>query len=189
MCNKVYAQKSSVGSRIYFPELYGISIPSASNNAQINSGFIFSSAVEYRLPQSHWFMRFNYDDLNNRYTSNGTTNYSNIIRDRMSNNFLVLGGGYRTHIHDKLAFYGIAQAGMSISGYNKGFETENGIILTPVSNTAPSVKLALGSEYYLFKGFAINIEVSQYNILQRTGFDHSRFHALSLSLGITTTLF
>ena len=183
-----YAQTNNPGSRIYFPELYGLSTANNTNDAHINSGFLFSSAVEYRFYKSNWFVRFNYDDLNNRYKAIGVTNYSNIIDGKISNNFLLLGAGYRI-TQKKMAWYTVCQPGLVISGYNTAEQIGQGISLIEKSKTVPGLKLALGAEYYLFNGFAINAETAYYNIFSETGFDHSRFHPISFSLGITTTLF
>ena len=188
LLNKAQGQRDDIGSRIFFPELYGISSPSAAGGYHINKGFVFSSAAEYRFYNDNWFCRFNYDELNNHYDGEHTDIYSNIITGKTTNAFLLIGAGYRFS-QKKFAYYLLFQPGLAISGYNTTAQDATGIILVDKSATNPGLKTAFGAEYYFTNGFAINAEAGYYRVLGPAGIEGSGYHPLSLSLGITTTLF
>ena len=186
---KVFAQVEDISSRFYFPGSVGIGYPLSNGHTRLNNGLSINTAIEYRPTYSNdVFFRIDYDALNNNYTSFAPTIPTNIIKGKLSTDFLVIGAGYRGNF-GKWAIYGIIQPGLGIHSFVRAVSMPNGIVLNNVINTHLAVKGDIGIEYYITRHFAAVFDPSLYKIFSNSGFSisHSKFGAFNI--GITTSIF
>jgi len=187
--SRAAAQNEPVTSRLYFPGLIGIGIPSGDEQTSIQSGFALNTAVEYRpVYADAVFFRFNYDNITNHYNNLVQPIPTNINHGKLSANFFLLGAGYRQKI-DRLGVYVLAQPGYSNSVYDVVATTATGISLSNTNSDHFSAKAAMGIEYYIVPHFALVLEPSYYHIFKTSRGFVLNPNYVSYSVGFTTTLF
>lgn len=185
---KAFSQTEDITSRFYFPGSLGISVPFNNVHTRLNDGLAVNTAIEYRPTYiNDVFYRIDYDALNNNYISNVPTIPTNIIKGKLSSDFLVVGAGYREKF-GRWALYGLIQPGLGIHTFERAFVTPNGILLTNTTNSRLAVKADLGGEYYITRHFAAVFDPSFYKIFSHTGFNNSHSRFVGFNIGITTTI-
>jgi hypothetical protein len=189
LINKASAQKEGISSRFYFPGLIGIGIPSGDEQTSVRSGFALNTAIEYRPTYiNDFFIRFNYDNITNKYNSFFNPIPTNINHGKVSADFFLLGVGYREKIN-KLGVYALLQPGYSRSVYNVVSTGPSGISLTDASSNHLAFKAVIGLEYYIVPHFALIVEPGYYRILKTSPGYVLNPNYLSYTIGFTTTLF
>lgn len=184
-----FCQTEKFTSRIFFPGLVGINIPSGDEQTSIKSGYSIVTAIEYRPKYTNnIFFRFNYDALSNKYKSFAYQVPTNVTQGKLSANFFLLGVGYRRHVNG-IGIYALFQPGLSASSYNTVTNTTNGISVGNISNHHPAFKFSTGIEYYIVPHFALVAEPSFYHLIQNHNGVILNPNYLSYSIGFTTTLF
>lgn len=184
-----FCQTEKFSSRIYFPGLIGLNIPSGDEQTSIKSGFSVVTAIEYRPKYiNHIFFRFNYDALSNKYKSYAYQVPTNVTQGKLSANFFLLGIGYRRQVNG-VGIYALIQPGLNTTNYNTVSNTASGVSIGGVSNNHVAFKFSTGIEYYIVPHFALVAEPGFYHLLQnRNGFILNPNY-LSYTIGFTTTLF
>ena len=186
---KVFAQVEDVSTRFYFPGSLGISCPLINSRTTLNDGLSVNTAIEYRPTYTNdVFFRIDYDALNNNYTGFARNIPTNIIKGKLSTDFLIIGAGYRQKF-GRWGLYGILQPGLGIHSFERAVNTPGGIVLNNVTNNSLALKGDIGIEFYIARHFAAVFDPSLYKIFSNSGFNtsHSQFGALNI--GITTTIF
>ena len=181
-------QTEKFTSRIYFPGMVGINIPSGDEQTSMRSGFSLATALEYRPTYTNaLFFRFNYDALSNKYKSFAYQVPTNVTEGKLSANFFLLGVGYRRHVSG-IGIYALLQPGLNTSNYNNVINRTDGIYVGNVSNNHFSFKFSTGIEYYIVPHFALVAEPAFYHLFE----NHNRFiinpNYISYNIGFTTTL-
>jgi hypothetical protein len=195
----VYAKNSSdtairsspetLGSRFYFPNSIGFSLPFKNAHTKLKSGLALNIAAEYRISNAKpFYFRLDYDVLNNNYTSYVRTLPTNIIQGKLSSNFILVGGGYRKKF-DKWAIYLAVQPGLGIRSYDKAAVNENGVIISRATNDCLAAKSAVGIEYYVKSHFDVFFEPSYYKFFSRQGFNSSHSQFMGFNIGVSTARF
>jgi hypothetical protein len=182
-------QTEKFSSRIFFPGLVGLNIPSGDEQTSIKSGFSLVTAIEYRpVYTNHIFFRFNYDALSNKYKSFAYQVPTNVTQGKLSANFFLLGVGYRRQVSG-IGIYALLQPGLNTSSYNTVVNSTNGVSVGSISNSHVSFKFSTGIEYYIVPHFALVIEPSFYHLLPNHNGITLNPNYLSYNIGFTTTLF
>ena len=183
------AQNEPVTSRLYFPGLIGIGIPSGDDQTSMQSGFSLNTAVEYRpIYADAVFFRFNYDNISSHYNNLAQPIPTNINHGKLSANFFLLGAGYRQKI-DRLGVYFVAQPGYSNSVYDLVYSNASGFALSNTNSDHFSAKATMGVEYYIVPHFALVLEPSYYHIFKTSRGFVLNPNYVCYSVGFTTTLF
>jgi hypothetical protein len=186
---KVFAQVEDVSARFYFPGSVGISCPLINSRTTLNNGLSVNTAIEYRPTYiNDMFFRIDYDALNNNYTGFARNIPTNIIKGKLSTDFLIIGAGYRQKF-GRWGLYGLLQPGLGMHSYERAVNTSGGVVLNNVTSNSLALKGDIGIEYYITPHFAAVFDPSLYKIFSNSGFNlsHSQFGALNI--GITTTIF
>ena len=184
-----FGQMEDISQRFYFPGSLGISCPLVNNHTTLNEGLSINTAIEYRPTYSNdVFFRIDYDALNNNYTSFTRAIPTNIIKGKLSTNFLIIGAGYRCNF-GKWGIYGILEPGLGIHSFARAVDTPNGVVLNNITNTRTALKGDIGIEYYITRHFAAVFDPSLYQIFSKSGFNSSHSQFGALNIGITTTIF
>jgi hypothetical protein len=186
---KIFAQVEDVSARFYFPGSLGISFPLINSHTTLNNGLTVNTAIEYRPTYiNDVFFRIDYDALNNNYTSIARNIPTNIIKGKLSTDFLIIGAGYRQKF-GRWAIYGILQPGLGIHSFERAVNPADGVVLNNVTSNSLALKGDIGVEFYITRHFAAVFDPSIYKIFSNSGFNisHSQFGALNI--GITTTIF
>jgi hypothetical protein len=183
-----FAQTEDVSSRFYFPGSLGISLPSRNIHTHLDDGLVVNTAIEYRPTYiNDIFFRIDYDALNNNYTSHVPTIPTNIIKGKLSTDFLVAGVGYRRKF-SRWALYGLIQPGLGIHSFERATVSQGNILLNNVTSSSPSLKTDLGVEYYITRHFAAVFDPSYYKLFSNRGFNTSHSRFAGFNIGITTTI-
>jgi hypothetical protein len=186
--SKTFAQTEDITSRFYFPGSIGLSVPFRNIHTRLNDGFAVNTAFEYRPTYiNDLFFRIDYDALNNNYTSYVRTIPTNIIKGRLSTDFVVIGVGYRQKF-GKWGLYGLLQPGLGIHSFERAIVNQDGIFLSNVTNNSPALKTDIGIEYYVARHFAVVFDPSYYKLFSGGGFNTSHSRFMCLNIGITTTI-
>ena len=115
-----FAQTEDITSRFYFPGSLGISLPFRNIHTHLNDGLVVNTAIEYRPTYiNDIFYRIDYDALSNNYISYVPTIPTNIIKGKLTTDFIVIGAGYRKKFN-KWGFYGLIQPGLGIHSFEQG---------------------------------------------------------------------
>jgi hypothetical protein len=187
--SSVFAQTEDIASRFYFPGSIGVSIPAENNHTQLSSGIALTTAIEYRPTYiDDIFYRFDFDVHNNNYNSYVPTIPTNIIKGKLSTDFLVFGAGYRGKV-GKWGIYGLVQPGLGIHSFNRAVYTPDGVVLNNVTSSAFAVKIDFGIEYYITRHFALTFDPAFYKLLSHKGFNNSHSSFTAFNIGITTSIF
>jgi len=183
-------QKNKTLTRFYLPGSIGVCIPSSSKRTQISNGFSLNTAAEYRFGDTNGaFIRFNYDALNNHYTTHVMRLLpTNIITGKLTTNFFVLGAGYR-HMYKNYGFFALVQPGISQYAYERADVLPDGVNISYVTNHNAAFKTSAGFEYYIERHLALTFESAYYKLFSNAGFSNSHSHMFAVNIGITTTLF
>lgn len=183
-----FAQTEDITSRFYFPGSVGISIPFANTHTHLNNGLAINTAIEYRPTYiNNVFFRIDYDALNNNYISYVPTIPTNILRGKLSTDFLVVGAGYRRQF-GKWGLYGLIQPGLGIHSFQRATTTPGGVLLNSVTNNSLALKTDIGIEYYVARHFALVFDPSYYKLFSNRGFNTSHSRFTGFNIGITTTI-
>lgn len=183
-----FAQTEDITSRFYFPGSVGIGIPFKDTHTYLNNGLVVNTAIEYRPTYiNDVFFRIDYDALNNNYNSLVSTIPTNILKGKLSTDFLIAGAGYRKKI-GRWGLYGLAQPGLAIHSFERAINTPNGVLLNSVSSNSLAIKTDIGVEYYITRHFAAVFDPSFYKIFSNTGFNTSHSSFTGFNIGITTTI-
>lgn len=184
-----FCQTEKFTSRIFFPGLIGINIPSGDEQNSIKPGYSIVTAIEYRPKYTNnIFFRFNYDALSNKYKSFAYQVPTNVTQGKLSAGFFLLGVGYR-HQLNGMGIYALFQPGLNSSSYNTVTNTSNGISVGSIGNNHLVFKFSTGFEYYIVPHFALVAEPSFYYLMQNHNGVILNPHYLSYNIGFTTTLF
>jgi hypothetical protein len=182
------AQTEDITSRFYFPGSIGISMPFANRHTQLNDGLAVNTAIEYRPTYiNDLFYRIDYDALNNNYTSYVPTIPTNILKGKLSTDFLLVGAGYRERF-GKWALFGLIQPGLGIHSFERAQVSQNSVMLSSVTSNSFAVKTDIGAEYYITRHFAAVFDPSFYKLFSNKGFNTSHSKFTSFNIGITTTI-
>jgi hypothetical protein len=185
---KVFAQTEDITSRFYFPGSIGIGVPFNNVHTKLNDGLIVNTAVEYRPTYiNDIFYRIDYDALTNNYISYVPTIPTNIIKGKLSSDFLVAGAGYRQKFR-RWAAYLLIQPGLGIHSFERAVVMQNGVLLTTKTSSSFAVKADAGLEYYITRHFAGVFSPSFYKLFSHTGFNNSHSRFVGFNIGITTTI-
>jgi hypothetical protein len=183
-----FAQTEDITSRFYFPGSIGVSIPFANIHTRLNDGLAVNTALEYRPTYiNDIFYRLDYDALNNNYTSFVPTIPTNILKGKLSTDFLVIGAGYREKF-GKWALYGLIQPGLGIHSFERAVVNQNNVLLSSVTSNSLAVKTDIGIEYYITRHFAAVFDPSYYKLFSNRGFNTSHSSFTGFNIGITTTI-
>jgi len=184
-----FCQTEKFTSRIFFPGLIGLNIPSGDEQTSIKSGFSLVTAIEYRPTYTNnIFFRFNYDALSNKYKSFAYQVPTNVTQGKLSANFFLLGIGYRRQVNG-IGIYALFQPGLNTSNYNTVSNTASGVSVGSISNNHVAFKFSTGIEYYIVPHFALVAEPGFYHLLQNRNGVTLNPNYLSYTIGFTTTLF
>jgi hypothetical protein len=184
-----FAQTEDISSRFYFPGSIGISMPFENIHTRLNNGLAINTAIEYRPTYiNDVFFRIDYDALTNNYTSFVSTIPTNIIKGKLSTDFIIAGVGYREKFN-RWAVYGILQPGLGIHSFERAVNTSNGVIISNISSTSLAAKIDVGVEYYINRHFAAVFDPSFYKLFNHKGFNASHSKFTGFNIGITTTIF
>ncbi len=184
-------QVSSVGSRFFFPNSIGLSVPFSNNFINLRTGFAINAAIEYRPEYINaFFFRVDLDILGNNYTGQfHNEQTTNIIQGKLSSDFILLGTGYRGKL-GRWGLYGQVLPGLGMRSFDRATILDNGVIITRVTDDSFAAKTSLGVEYYLKKHFDIFFEPSFYKYFSHSGFDNSaRTQMMSFNIGVATARF
>jgi Outer membrane protein beta-barrel domain len=182
-------QTEKFSSRIFFPGLIGLNIPSGDEQTSIKSGFSLVTAIEYRPKYTNnIFFRFNYDALSNKYKSFANQVPTNVTQGKLNADFFLLGVGYRRQVNG-IGIYALFQPGLNTSNYNTVSNSTTGVSVGSISNNHLSFKFSTGIEYYIVPHFALVAEPSFYHLLQNRNSVTLNPNYLSYNIGFTTTLF
>lgn len=184
-----FCQQERFASRIYFPGLIGINIPSGDEQVSMRSGFSLLTAIEYRPTYAGpLFLRFNYDALSNKYKSLASQIPTNVTRGKLTASFFLLGMGYRRHINN-FGIYALFQPGLNSSGYNTASANETGVSVGVISSNHLAYKISAGFEYYIVPHFALVAEPAFYHLFNNRTAQILNPNYISYNIGFTTTLF
>jgi hypothetical protein len=182
-------QTEKFSSRIFFPGMVGLNIPSGDEQTSIRPGFSLVTAIEYRpVYTNHIFFRFNYDALSNKYKSYAYQVPTNVTQGKLNANFFMLGVGYRRQISG-IGIYALLQPGLNTSSYNTVSNTATGVAVGSVSNSHVAFKFSTGIEYYIVPHFALVAEPSFYHLQPNHNGLTLNPNYISYNIGFTTTLF
>ena len=183
------AQANSIGSKFYFPNSIGMSVPFKSSHTALRDGFALNTGVEYRLAdQNAFFFRADLDILSNNYTSLVHNLPTNIIQGKLSSDFILTGAGYRMKF-SRWSLYVELLPGLGMRTYDRATINDSGVIISRVTNDSFAIKTCPGLEYYLKKHFDLFFEPSYYKFFSRQGFNSSRSQLLGFNIGVATARF
>jgi hypothetical protein len=184
-----FCQEEKFTSRIYFPGLIGLNMPSGDEQTSIKPGFSLVTAIEYRPTYANSiFFRFNYDALSNQYKSFAYQVPTNVTQGNLYANFFMLGIGYRRKVNG-IGIYALLQPGLNTSNYNTVSNTASGLSVGSISNNHFAFKFSTGIEYYIVPHFALVAEPGFYHLFPNHNGVSLNSNYLSYNIGFTTTLF
>jgi len=155
----------------------------------LNKGLILTTALEYRpVYENAFFIRFNYDAVNNHYQSIYNNSPTNVNTGKLASSVFSLGVGYRQKA-GIIKVFGLMQPGWVINSYDKVSFDSGNISIAPVSQKRFSLKFTAGMEYYLVPHFALTFEPSYYYLFSYNSNWLLNPQSLNISVGFTTTLF
>jgi hypothetical protein len=179
----------TLGSRFYFPNSIGFSLPFRNTRTKLRGGPALNIAAEYRINNTNpFYFRVDYDVLNNNYTSYVRTLPTNIIQGKLSSDFILAGGGYRKKL-DRWAIYLALQPGLGMRSFDRAVVNTNGVIISRATNDCFAGKAAAGLEYYIKSHFDVFFEPSYYKFFSHQGFNSSHSQFLGFNIGISTARF
>jgi hypothetical protein len=180
---------NTLGSRFFFPNSIGLSVPFRSTNTSLRHGFAINAGVEYRPKYMNAvFYTIDLALLNNNYTSYVHNLPTNIIQGKLSSDFILTGAGYRKKLN-RWAIYGEALPGLGMRSYDRATINTGGVLISRVTNDSFAAKGCLGLEYYIKQHFDAFFEPSYYKFFNRQGFNSSRSQLLGFNVGIATARF
>ncbi|MDB5134671.1 MAG: outer membrane protein beta-barrel protein [Mucilaginibacter sp.] len=183
-----FAQTEDITSRFYFPGSIGVNVPFENIHTRLNNGLAVNTAIEYRPTYiNDIFFRIDYDALNNNYMSYVPAIPTNILKGKLSTDFLLAGAGYRRKF-GRWGLYGLIQPGLGIHSFERAVVTQNSILLNSVSSNSLALKTDIGLEYYITRHFAAVINPSYYKLFSNGGFNTSHSTFTGFNIGITTTI-
>jgi hypothetical protein len=184
-----HSQPASLGSRFYFPNSIGFSVPFRNIHTKLRNGLSLNIAAEYRINNNNpFYFRMDYNVLNNNYTSYVRTLPTDVIQGRLSSDFILAGGGYRK-IFNRWAIYLALQPGLGMHSFDRAAVSTDGVIISRVTNDSFATKSALGFEYYIKSHFNVFFEPSYYKFFSKTGFSSSHSQFMGFNIGISTARF
>ena len=180
---------NTIGSKFFFPNSIGLSVPFRSSNTSLRGGFAINAGVEFRPKYvNSIFFRLDLDILSNGYTSYVQNLPTHIIQGKLSSDFILTGVGYRQKISN-WAIYAEELPGLGMRSYDRATIYSNGVIITRATNDSFASKSALGVEYYIKQHFDIFFEPSYYKFFTRQGFSSSRSQLMGFTIGVATARF
>jgi hypothetical protein len=185
--NSVKAQNNTTTffSKLYFPFDFGFTTTSQNT---FETGSLIKTGLEYRFKTTTGiFIRFNYDNRSNKFTiqENSTTN---VIEGNLKFDDYLLGIGYRIR-KNKVKGICLLQTGISTFEYPTINGMSNNFIINQQQHSTPSTKLTFGLEYYVANNAAFTLETGYILQTSNTVFWKNNLNVMSLSFGLTTTLF
>ncbi|WP_321480560.1 outer membrane beta-barrel protein [uncultured Bacteroides sp.] len=180
-------QKERFTDKLYFP--FGIGYLNSPHN-NLQAGIIVNMAAEYRFHSHHgMFLRLSYDNRSNSYKRD-EINGTNITKGKLKFNDFLFGVGYRLNDEHRFHPFALIQFGPSFCEYQQIISSNGTYQIKEKSKTVPVVKLLAGGEYYIGKSAAITLDIGYIWSLKNTPFgqNHLNEGALSISIGLTTTL-
>lgn len=179
----------TLGSRFYFPNSIGISVPFKNAHTKLKTGLALNIAAEYRISNTNpFYFRLDYNVLNNNYTSFVSTLPTNIIQGKLSSDFILAGSGYRKKLN-RWAIYLSLQPGLGMRSFDRAAVNTEGVIINRVTNDSFAVKSAAGLEYYIKSHFNVFFEPSYYKFFSHKGFSSSHSQFTGFNIGISTARF
>jgi hypothetical protein len=180
---------NTLGSKFYFPNSIGLSVPFRSSHTSLRGGFAINAGVEFRPKYMNaFFYRLDLDILSNNYTSYVHNLPTNIIQGKLSSDFILTGVGYRKKLN-RWAIYAEELPGLGMRSYDKATINTNGVIINRATNDSFASKSSVGLEYYIKKHFDAFFEPSYYKFFSRQGFNSSRSQLMGFTMGIATARF
>ena len=181
---------SSFGSKFYFPNSIGLSLPFNNDRTNLKVGFVINAAIEYRpVFTSAFFYRVDLDILNNNYTSHVQNVATNIVQGKLASDFILAGAGYREKLK-RWAVYGEVLPGLGMRSFDRATINTAGVVISRVTNDTFAAKASLGLEYYVKQHFDIFLEPAYYKYFSHGGFDYStRTQMLGFNIGVATARF
>ncbi len=184
-----HATPATLGSKFFFPNSIGLSVPFNNVHTQLRCGLSLNTAVEYRINNTNpFYFRIDYNVLNNNYTSFVRTLPTDVIQGKLSSNFILAGAGYRKKI-DRWAIYLALQPGLGMHSFDRAAVSTDGIIISRATNDSFAAKSALGFEYYIKSHFDVFFEPSYYKFFSHQGFSASHSQFMAFNIGISTARF
>jgi len=185
----VHASLVTLGSKFYFPNSIGMSVPFNNVHTKLRDGLALNIAAEYRPNNTNpFYLRLDYDVLNNNYTSFVRTLPTDVIQGKLSSNFILAGGGYRKKLN-RWAMYVSLQPGLGMHSFDRAAVIPDGVVISRVTNDSFAAKSALGLEYYIKSHFDIFFEPSYYKYFSHQGFSASHSQFAGFNIGISTARF
>ncbi len=186
---KVASPATSLGSKFYFPNAIGLSVPFKDNPAMLRTGFALNTAIEYRpREENSSFLKIDVNFLNNNYTAHQFNVPTNIIQGKLSSVFILMGAGYRAKA-GRWAFFAEVLPGLGLRSYDKATINDEGVLISRVTNDYFALKAAPGIEYYIKKHFDIFFEPAYYKYFSHKGFNSPRSQIMSFNIGVATARF
>jgi hypothetical protein len=181
--------QGTLGSRFYFPNSIGISVPFKNSHTKLRTGVALNIAAEYRISNTNpFYFRLDYNVLNNNYTSYVQTLPTNIIQGKLSSDFILAGGGYRKKLN-KWAVYLALQPGLGMHSFDRAVVNTGGVVISRVTNDSFAAKSAVGFEYYIKSHLVVFFEPSYYKFFSHQGFSSSHSQFVCFNIGISTARF
>jgi hypothetical protein len=183
-------QHNTLGSKFYFPNSIGLSVPFNNDYTHLKTGFAINAGIEFR-PQyiDAFFYRVDLDILSNNYTSYVQNVATNIIQGKLASDFILAGAGYRKKI-GRCAIYAELLPGLGLRSFDRADINPGGVVISRVTNDSFAAKTSLGFEYYLKQHFDIFVEPAFYKYFSHGGFnDSARTQLLGFNIGIATARF
>jgi hypothetical protein len=180
---------NTLGSRFYFPNSIGISTPFKNIHTKLRNGLALNIAAEYRISNTNpFYFRFDYNVLNNNYTSYVQTLPTNIIQGKLSSDFILVGSGYRKKLN-RYAIYLALQPGLGMHSFDRAVLNTEGVVISRVTNDSFATKSAVGFEYYIKSHLDVFFEPSYYKFFSNKGFSSSHAQFVCFNIGISTARF
>jgi len=184
-----HSLQDTLGSKFYFPNSIGFSVPFRNAHTKLRNGLSLNTAVEYRINNNNaFYFRIDYNVLNNSYTSYVHTLPTDVIQGRLSSDFILAGGGYRKKFN-RWAIYVALQPGLGMHSFDRATVSTDGVIISRVTNDSFAAKSALGFEYYIKSHFDVFFEPSYYKFFSQQGFSSSHSQFMGFNIGISTARF
>jgi hypothetical protein len=185
-----HSPANSLGSRFYFPNSLGASVPFNNDFTHLKTGLAINAGIEYR-PQymDAFFFKVDLDILSNNYTSYVHNVATNIIQGKLASDFILSGAGYRKKL-GRCAVYAEVLPGLGMRSFDRANINSSGVEISRVTNDSFAAKGSLGLEYYLKQHFDIFFEPAFYKYFSHGGFnDSARTQLLGFNVGVATARF
>jgi hypothetical protein len=177
--------KSNLLSRFYFPFDFGYNFLILKNTP---SGGLIKTGLEFRFKKENGvFLRFNFDNRFHQYTIRENS-VTNVTKGRLRFNDYLAGVGYRIG-DSKIKTIGLVQIGIATYEYPVVIGWANHLQIENRQSQTTVIKTIVGFEFYIAQNAALTLETNWNLQPKRSIFWNQYFNTLSISLGLTTTLF